>query len=106
MARMADLASSIRHASTAPMVTMPWAPSSSTLMSAPVSDWIVLMTLPLGPMTSDLVDRDVDRRDLRSRRRDLLTRRRDGRVHDLQDLQPGHLGLVERGRQHVGGDAV
>ena len=34
------------------MVTMPWAPSSSTLMSAPVSDWIVLMTLPLGPMTS------------------------------------------------------
>ena len=52
MARMAALASSIRHASTAPMVTMPWAPSSSTLMSAPVSDWIVLMTLPLGPMTS------------------------------------------------------
>ena len=52
---MRALASSIRHASTAPMVTMPWAPSSSTAMSAPVSCTMVLMTLPFGPMTSPIL---------------------------------------------------
>ena len=55
MARMRALASSIFEASTAPMVTMPTEPSSSTAMSAPVSCWMVLMTLPLGPMTSPIL---------------------------------------------------
>ena len=89
------------------MVTMPWAPSSSTLMSAPVSCWIVLMTLPLGPMTSPtlsigmwivVIFGAVGATSSRGRG--------DGGVHDLEDLQAGHLGLLERGRQDVGGDAV
>ncbi|CAB4561841.1 unannotated protein [freshwater metagenome] len=52
---MRALASSMRNASTAPMVTMPTEPSSSTAMSAPVSCWMVLMTLPFGPMTSPIL---------------------------------------------------
>ena len=59
MARICAFASSIRHASTAPIVTMPCTPSSSTLMSAPVSLWIVLITLPLGPMTSPTLSRGI-----------------------------------------------
>ena len=34
--------------------TMPTMPSSSTLMSAPVSAWMVLIILPFGPMTSPI----------------------------------------------------
>ncbi len=49
---MRDLASSTFAESGEPIVMMPCAPSSSTLISAPVSCWIVLMTLPLGPITS------------------------------------------------------
>ena len=41
--------------SLAPMVTVPVTPSSSTLMSAPVSCCKVLMTLPLGPITSPIL---------------------------------------------------
>ena len=36
-------------------VTVPTMPSSSTPMSAPVSCWMALMTLPLGPMTSPIL---------------------------------------------------
>ena len=36
------------------MDTMPTVPSSSTLMSAPVSAWMVLIILPFGPMTSPI----------------------------------------------------
>ena len=52
IARMRDFASSTFELSGEPMVTMPTAPSSLTAMSAPVSCWMVLMTLPFGPMTS------------------------------------------------------
>ena len=37
------------------MVTVPIIPSSSTEMSAPVSAWMALMTLPFGPMTSPIL---------------------------------------------------
>ena len=47
-----QLTFTIENTSDAAIVTMPWAPSSSTPMSAPVSCWIVLMTLPFGPITS------------------------------------------------------
>ena len=36
-------------------MTVPTMPSSSTVMSAPVSCWMALMTLPLGPMTSPIL---------------------------------------------------
>ena len=49
-----SLAASTLRPSGEPMVTVPTVPSSSTAMSAPVSCWIVLMTLPLGPMTSPM----------------------------------------------------
>ena len=52
MARMRAFASSTFELSGEPMVMMPVAPSSLTLISAPVSCWIVLMTLPFGPITS------------------------------------------------------
>ena len=42
-------------ASFEPMVTVPTTPSSLTDTSAPVSSVIVLMTLPLGPMTSPIL---------------------------------------------------
>ena len=42
-----------------PMVTVPTTPSSSTLMSAPVSCWMVLITLPLGPMTSPILSSGI-----------------------------------------------
>ena len=48
-------ASSIEVLSTLPMVTVPIMPSSSTEMSAPVSAWMALMTLPFGPMTSPIL---------------------------------------------------
>ena len=48
-------ASSTALPSLAPMVTVPTTPSSSTAMSAPVSCWSVLMTLPLGPITSPIL---------------------------------------------------
>ena len=38
-----------------PIDTMPTPSSSATEMSAPVSCWIVLMTLPLGPITSPIL---------------------------------------------------
>jgi hypothetical protein len=41
------------------MVTVPTMPSSSTLMSAPVSCWMVLITLPLGPMTSPILSSGI-----------------------------------------------
>src|SRR6266508_2552897 len=46
---------------------------------------------------ADLVDRDVDRRDLRGRGGDLVARRADGGVHDLEDLETSDLRLLERG---------
>ncbi|CAB5071624.1 unannotated protein [freshwater metagenome] len=40
-------------------MTIPVAPSSSTAMSAPVSCWMVLMTLPLGPITSPTLSKGI-----------------------------------------------
>ena len=47
--------------STEPMDTVPTMPSSSTEMSAPVSCWIWLMTLPLGPMTSPILSMGISK---------------------------------------------
>ena len=52
---MRRLASVTAAPSLDPMVTVPTTPSSSTLMSAPVSCCMALMTLPLGPMTSPIL---------------------------------------------------
>ena len=43
------------------ITTIPTAPSSSTLMSAPVSDWMALITLPLGPMTSPILSTGISK---------------------------------------------
>ena len=65
------------------------------------------MTLPFGPdHLADLVDRDLEADDLRCGVAHLVARRGDRAVHDLEDLQPGFLGLEQRLREHVGGDAV
>ena len=65
------------------------------------------MTLPLGPMTSPTLSIGMWIVVIFGAvGGDLVARRGDGRVHHLEDLQAGHLGLVERGGQHVGGDAV
>ena len=56
---MRRLASETALPSTAPMVTMPTTPSSSTVMSAPVSCCRVLMTLPLGPITSPILSTGI-----------------------------------------------
>ena len=55
MFKMRSRAASTLALSGEPIVTIPTAPSSSTAMSAPVSCWMVLMTLPLGPMTSPIL---------------------------------------------------
>ena len=55
MSEMRRRASSTARPSFAPIVTVPTTPSSSTAMSAPVSCWSVLMTLPFGPMTSPIL---------------------------------------------------
>ena len=63
--------------------------------------------LALGPDDlADLVHRDGDRDDLRCRGGDLGARLGDAGVHVREDLGAGFLGLIERGGQHVGGDAV
>ena len=41
--------------------TMPTMPSSSTLMSAPVSAWMVLIILPFGPMTSPIFSTGISK---------------------------------------------
>ena len=43
------------------MATMPTEPSSSMLMSAPVSDWMALITLPLGPITSPIFSTGISK---------------------------------------------
>ena len=55
---------------------------------------------------TDLVERDGDRRDLRSRLGHFGARCGDGRVHHVEDGETSFLGLIERGGQHVGGNAV
>src|SRR6056297_1490467 len=55
---------------------------------------------------ADLVERDVDGGDLRSRLGHFVTRLRDAGVHDVEDLEAGGAGLGQRSGEHVGGDAV
>ncbi len=93
--------------STEPMVTVPTMPSSSTVMSAPVSGWMALMTLPFGPMTSPILSIGISKRDdLRGGLADLGSGLGDRGVHDLEDLQAGLAGLLQRLGQHVGREAV
>ena len=54
---------------------------------------------------ADLVDRDLDRDDARRGRRHLVGRV-DRLVHDLEDRQARVAGLLQRGAEHRGGDAV
>ena len=57
-------ASSTAPRSVEAMATMPTAPSSSTLMSAPVSDWMALITLPLGPITSPIFSTGISKEEI------------------------------------------
>ena len=63
--------------------------------------------LALGPDDfTDLVHRDEDGGDLRGRGCDLCTRCRDAGIHVVEDGQAGFFGLLERGGQDVGGNAL
>ena len=78
-------------------LTVPTMPSSLTAMSAPVSCWIVLMTLPLGPITSPILSIGISKLTIFG----AVGRTSDAGlgdrvVHDLEDLEPGVLGLLER----------
>ena len=53
IALIAERAASAEGPSVAPMYTVP---SSSMEMSVPVSSWIWLIILPLGPITSPILD--------------------------------------------------
>ena len=55
MSSIRRFASSTAAPSFDPMLTVPTTPSSDTDTSAPVSDVIVLMTLPFGPITSPIL---------------------------------------------------
>ena len=54
-------ASATAPASVEAMETTPTRPSSSTLMSAPVSSWMALITLPLGPITSPIFSTGISK---------------------------------------------
>ena len=66
------------------------------------------MTLPLGPMTSPILSIGISKLTIfgrgvgrpRSRGSAMAL------VHDLEDLEAGVLGLLQRLGQHVGGEAV
>ena len=76
-------------------------------MSAPVSGWMALMTLPFGPMTSPILSIGISKLMIFGAvAPDLVAGLGDGRVHDLEDLEAGLLGLVERRGQDLGGEAV
>ena len=83
-------------------------PSSSTAMSAPVSCWMVLMTLPLGPMTSPILSIGISKLMIFGAvARDLGAGLGDGGVHDVEDLRGGlPWPAASAGGEHVGGDAV
>ena len=76
-----------------PIDTVPTVPSSSTLMSAPVSAWMALMTLPLGPMTSPILSIGISKLTIFGAvAPDLGAGLGDGAVHDLEDLRGGPHG--------------
>ena len=54
---------------------------------------------------TDLVDRDLHGDDLRRAGGHVVTRLGDGAGHDLEDREPGFLGLQQRLGQHVGREA-
>ena len=100
-------ASSTALPSLAPMVTVPTTPSSSTAMSAPVSCCSVLMTLPLGPMTSPILSIGISMETIfGALLATSVARLGDGAGHDAEDGEPGLLGLQQRLGQHVGRQAV
>jgi hypothetical protein len=81
-------------------------PSSSMEMSAPVSSWIWLMILPLGPMTSPILSIGTLTVMMRGRERAHLVGGVDGLGHDVEDVQARLLGLGERRGEHRGRDPV
>ena len=89
------------------MVTMPTEPSSSTAMSAPVSCWMVLMTLPFGPMTSPILSIGMVIEMIFGAVAATSARGSAMQAFMLARIcRAGFLGLIERGDQHVGGDAL
>jgi hypothetical protein len=90
------------------MVTMPTMPSSSTEMSAPVSAWMALMTLPFGPMTSPILSIGISKLMIFGAVARHLGARGSAMAAFMTSriCEAGFLGLLERGGQHVGGDAV
>ena len=55
---------------------------------------------------ADLVERDLEAHNLRRGLAHVVPRCGDRVVHDVEDLEPGVLGLEQRLREHVGGNAV
>ena len=107
MRRIWRSASATAPPSVEPMDTMPTMPSSSTLMSAPVSCWMALMTLPFGPMTSPILSIGISKLMIfgacspTSSRGSAMAPAMTSRI-----CEAGVLGLVQGAGQHVGGDAV
>ena len=63
--------------------------------------------LALGPDDlADLVQRDLELDDLRRSGPHIVSGGVDGPSHDLQDLEPGITGLIERTGEHVGRQPV
>ncbi len=107
MSSIRRLASSTAAPSFEPMLTVPTTPSSLTETSAPVSWVMVLMTLPLGPITSPILSIGISK--LMIFGAVGLTSLRcvgDLGVHDVEDLQAGVAGLQQRRAQHVGRETV
>src|ERR1700704_4077163 len=69
-------------------------PSSSMLISAPVSSWIELIILPFGPMTSPILSTGT------------LTVMIRGAFRLISAGRPGAAGLLQRGGEHRRRDAV
>ena len=89
------------------MLTVPTTPSSLTDTSAPVSWVIVLMTLPLGPITSPILSIGISKLTIFGAvLLHVVAVRGDRGVHHVEDLHAGVAGLEQRLREHVGREAV
>ena len=76
-------------------------------MSVPVSCCSAVDDLALGPDDlADLVEGDLQAHDLGGGVANVRPGLGDGAGHDRQDLDPGLVGLLEGGGEHVGGQAV
>ena len=65
------------------------------------------MTLPLGPITSPILSIGISKLMIFGAvGRDVVAGLGDRAVHDVEDLEAGVLGLLQRLREHVGREAV